>query len=178
MPAALPALGTGPHHSPRLASPSAPEVDELEGQRAGQQQVGQRLPGPRLAEAGPGPGVPPARFLQGCKRSGSVPTSSSPPCSPPRAPTPPAERETDQVPMGASRGQALSWCSSPSEKRAGCAPVTEEETEVQSGEGTCQRPSLGSGRARMDPSPARLSGKSAAAAQEGAGAHNSSQQCY
>lgn len=81
---------------PRLASPPAPEVDELEGQRAGQQQVGQCLPGPGLAEAGPGPGVTPVRLPQGCKRSGSVPTGPSPPCSPQGVPTPPTERGTDQ----------------------------------------------------------------------------------
>lgn len=114
-----------------------------------------------IGGSGPRARGPSYLFSSGLQEKGSVPTSSSAPCSPQRAPTPTSEQETQiRPPLGACRGQALSWCSSPSKKWAGCAPFTEEEIAVQSGEGTCQRPSLGGGRARTDPSPAPLSGKS------------------
>jgi hypothetical protein len=74
---ALPTMGTDhlpvtwSHSRPCscLALPSAPEVDVLKGQSAGKHQVCQRPPRHRAPEAGPGPLVPPAGFLQPCKRS-------------------------------------------------------------------------------------------------------------
>lgn len=88
LPTALPASQALP--APRRASPSAAEVDILEGQRAGQEQVREHLPGPRPAEAGPGAGVPPDSLPQRCKRVTSWPCpfrfcglASPPPVSPP-----------------------------------------------------------------------------------------------
>lgn len=60
----------------------------------------------RASSGGSGPRAwgPSYLFSPGLQEKGSVPTSSSPPSSPQRVPTPPAEQETEQAPTGSQQG--------------------------------------------------------------------------
>lgn len=175
---ALPRRHAGPSREPRPGSPSAPEVDVLEGQRGGQQQVGQRPPGPRAAEAGPGAGVPRTLFLQRYERSRSVAATwawsprtpqPSPRChlgrtggpspsasrGPPPAPAPAGRRGSSSRP-GPAQEPAPRSCPPVSLKRAERAPFTDEEPEAQSAEVTCPRTDARRWRGQDGPQPVRL----------------------
>lgn len=145
--------------TPGQASPFAPEVDVLEGQRVGQQQVHQRPPRHRPAEAGPGAGVPHTCFLQYYKRGHGVPPTppasplhvpwragsmtASLPHSPQTAPTPIC-RGSNSIDQAPPMSQQVAGPSAHAliivPEMGRVCPFTEGETEVQSGQMTCPKP--------------------------------------